>query len=240
MYTPPRVARLFLVYTTFVAGTCAACHSLLTATASNIVLAPQVVTDNGQASYSRVEGWLKRQSIVNLKKPTATAAARMSSNTYSGTMTSAPEHEIARALVLAAAIDNAEHNQVTPQTSPQSGLADGRQLRARPVHRRVRVPSCQVLPCHSAHLKPVVTLRGNFKPLLASARPVKLASAKPVKKVLQRTAKAALKLQKPAANSKVAAQLRLKSDRRIALQRFRETPAEISYRSFVGTFVPAT
>lgn len=230
MYTPPRVASLFLVYTSFVAGTCAACHSLFTATASNIVLAPQVVTASGQASYSRVEGWLKRQSIVNLKKPTATAAARTPSDNNSGLMPSAPEHDFAHALVLAAAIDIAEHNQATPQTSPQSAPADA--LRTRPVHRRVRVPSCQALPCQSAYLKPIVKPRGNFKPLLASARPVK--------KVQQRTLNAALKLQKTAGRSKVATQSRVQSEKQIVLRRFRETPAEISYRSFVGKFVPVT
>ncbi len=229
MYTP-RVASLFLVYTSFVAGTCAVCHSLFTATASIIVLAPQVVGVKGQPSYSRVEGWLKRQSIDNLKKPTATAAVRTTGDANSGMMASAPEHDIAHALVLAAAIDNAEHNQVTPQTSPQSGPADA--LRARPVHRRVRVPSCQALPCQSAYSKPIVKLRSNFKPLLASARPVK--------RVQQHTINAALKLQKMAGISKVATQSRMLSEKQIALRRFRETPAEISYRSFVGKFVPAT
>ena len=235
MYTPPRVASQFLVYTSFLAGTCAVCHSLLTATASNVVMVPQVAAVKGQASYSRVEGWLKRQSIVNLKKPTAFAAARTPSVTYSRAAAAAPEHDIAHALVLAAAIDNAEHNQATPQTSPQSGLAVARQLRARPVHRRIRVPSCHVLPCHSALLKPVDTPRGDFKPLLISARPVK--------KVPQRNVKIAFKLHKMAARSKVATlatQLRVKAEKKIALRRFRETPAEISYRSFVGKFVPAT
>lgn len=229
MYTPQRAVSVLIVYVSVVAGACLACHSLLTVTASNIVLAPQVTAFKDEAGYSRVEGWLRRQAIVNVKKPTE--AVQVSTDIAPGSMPSAPEHDIEHALVLAAAIDNAEHNQSTPQPSPQSGQADALQLRARAVHHRVRVPTCQVLPCQSAHLTPVVKPRGNFKPILAAVRTVK--------KVQQRPVKTALKLNKTAGKNKVATQSQVKSQKHIALRRFRETPAEISYRSFVGQFVPA-
>ena len=230
MYTPQRAVSVLIVYVSVVAGACLACHSLLMATALNIGSTRRVTAVKDEASYSRVEGWLRRQAIVNLKKPTE--AVQVSTDIAPGSMPSAQEHEVAHALVLAAAIDNAEHIQFAPQTSAQSGQADALQLRARAVHRRVRVPSCQVLPCQTAHLKPVVKHRGSFKPLLAAARTAK--------KVQQRPVKTALKLNKSAAKNKVATQSHLKAQKHIALRRFRETPAEISYRSFVGKFVPAT
>jgi hypothetical protein len=230
MYSPLRAASLLVVYVSVVAGACLACHSLLMATASNIVSTQRVTADKGQAAYSRVEGWLKRQAIANVKKPTATV--QVSTDIAPGSMPSVPEHDVAHALVLAAAIDNAEHTQSTPQTFLQSAQADARPLRARQAHRRVRVPTCQVLPCQTADLIPVVKPRGNSKPLMVAARTVK--------KVQQRPVKTALKLQKSTARNKVATQSRIKSQKRIALRRFRETPAEISYRSFVGKFVPAT
>ncbi len=252
MYTPQRVAHLLIVYIAFVAGTCAVCHTLLAITASNFLSTRLVAAVKGPPSYSRVDGWLKRQSIAHIKKQTAAAAVPASNNTNPGKLDSTPERNVAHALALAAAIDNAEHSLATESITPHAEAVDTRNLGARHMTRRVRMPTCYALPCsrfatpkhETAQLKPLVVSVANVETLGVAADPRK--------KVLQKSRRAAKatgtkiagksvpKPHKPALISKFADQARLKSERRIALRRYRETPAEISYRSFVGTFVPAT
>ncbi len=243
MYTPPRTASLLIAYLAFVAGTCAACHFLLATTAATYMSAPQSAAAKTPTSYSRVDGWLKRQSMANLSKPAA-KAVRVTDNAGGGMISLSPERDVAHAVVMAAALDNTEHNRMI--------AAEARQLHARLIHRRVRVPSCQALPCsrfeaskhETAQLKPHVVSLANVETLRVAAGPGKKVLQKSRRAVKAAGAKIASKsvskLQKPRFKSKIAEQERLKSDRRIALRRFRETPAEISYRSYVGSFVPAT
>ncbi len=238
MYTPQRVASLLIVYTAFVAGTCAACQFLLKTTAATYLSAPKLAAAKSPTNYSRVEGWKKRQSIANLAKPAV--AVRDPDDAGAVVNTLAPEREVAHAVVMAQALDNTEHNRVL--------ASEAHQVHARHIHRRVRVPSCHVLPCERNSRLTIVTaeLKSTLRPSV-KGKTIRVVALPANKKSLGKakssftkiSSKAALKIQKAAAKSQVAAQARLKADRKIALRRFRETPAEISYRSFVGTFVPA-
>ena len=237
MFASLRVSCMLALYATFVAATALACHSLLHATATNIAAKPQIKTAAAAPAYSRVELWRQKQSSGPTKPATLIQAAGQ-------TAVPAPERDLAHAIVLAAALDSAEHNLSQPEKSYQP--------RARSLHHRVRVPSCDELSCDSNALLPqdVVELSRHAKPRIkAKTLPVVAKLNNPARKALQRSTKAAgvkiagkaaAKLQKVAARNKAEDQARVKSERKIALRRFKETPAEISYRSFVGSFVPAS
>lgn len=256
MYTPQHVGSLLIVYMAFVIGSCAACRALFQTTASNVISTPQNAasqsqTNGSQTNYSRVEGWQRRQSIAKLKNPTPVAKVLAADDNGDREVASAPERDLARAIVLAAAIDSADHNIIKKPGAGQSHMGL--------VTRRVRVPSCDALPCSGKSKRPleiageIAGLNPLVKPLVNRSAKVKTqrVAARPTTKIPQRIAQAveqkitgkadktARKLQKMAAKNAAVAQERVKSERRIALRRFRETPAEISYRSFVGSFVSA-
>ncbi len=237
MFASLRVSCVLVLYATFVAATGFACRSLFHTTATNISAKPQTKTAAAAPAYSRVELWRQKQSSAATKPATLVQAAGQ-------TVVPAPERDLAHAIVLAAALDSAEHNLSQPEKSYQP--------RARSLHHRVRVPSCYELSCDSNSLLPqdVAGLERHAKPRgTAKALPDVAKLNKPAKKALQRSAKIAglkiagkapAKLQKVAARSKANVEARVNSERKIALLRFKETPAEISYRSFVGSFVPAS
>ena len=246
MYTSQRVASLLIVYTAFVAGMCAACHFLLTTIAATYMSAPQMVAAKSPTGYSRVEGWMRRQATANLKKNALPLKAAVRSAT--ATPSSAPHRDVTHAVVMAAAIDEAEDIYVTPA----GRLAIERELRARPLNRHTRLPSCHELQCEknlnvalqTAELQSRLEPAANVRSLPAAALPTgqsiprtaKVAGVKIAAALASKRKNGAIKNK---AAAKLAYQSRLRAERKVALRRFRETPAEISYRSFVGTFVPA-
>lgn len=252
-----RVGHPLIAYTAFIAGTCTACLILVSVTASNYWSAPKMAATKQPTGYSRVEGWLRRQATANLRKNlTPVEAPYRPAASNAGNANWDPEREVAHALVMAAAIDVAEHaaERAAVHVNVTSAVTPAAELRSRvrPLHRRLRVPTCHVLPCESTRTVALQTVEAGSQleypvkhkitrarvgsadraaPRFANIAAVTTADAPPAKKLKGPP--------KPKTAAKRAYQVRLKSERKFALRRFRETPAEISYRSFVGTFVPA-